>query len=103
MPFLLAEILNFQGSTHRIGVGSFSKSINMSMSFEKRIENEINNDGFVNINAWHLVINVYLIKMKEEGLIEKEMYEQILCMINEIKNYCCFGYLSTPEEFLYDY
>mgnify|MGYP006914569177 CR=1 FL=1 len=25
MPFLLAEILNFQGSTHRTGVGSFSK------------------------------------------------------------------------------
>ena len=24
MPSLLAEILNFQGSTHRIGVGSFS-------------------------------------------------------------------------------
>ena len=24
MPFLLAEILNFQGSTHLIGVGSFS-------------------------------------------------------------------------------
>ena len=24
MPFLLAEILNFQGSTYRIGVGSFS-------------------------------------------------------------------------------
>lgn len=28
MPFLLAEILNFQGSIHRIGVGSFSKIIN---------------------------------------------------------------------------
>ena len=27
MPFLLAEILNFQGSTHRYGVGSFSKGI----------------------------------------------------------------------------
>ena len=27
MPFLLAEILNFQGSTHRIGVGSFSYNI----------------------------------------------------------------------------
>ena len=27
MPFLLAEILNFQGSTHRIGVGSFSNSL----------------------------------------------------------------------------
>ena len=25
MPFLLAKILNFQGSTHPIGVGSFSK------------------------------------------------------------------------------
>lgn len=25
MPFLLAEISNFQGSTHRIDVGSFSK------------------------------------------------------------------------------
>ena len=25
MPFLLAEILNFQGSTHQYGVGSFSK------------------------------------------------------------------------------
>ena len=25
MPFLFAEILNFQGSTHRIGVGSFSE------------------------------------------------------------------------------
>ena len=28
MPFLLAEILNFQGSTHRIGVGSFSNMNN---------------------------------------------------------------------------
>ena len=27
MPFLLAEILNFQGSTHHIGVGSFSYHI----------------------------------------------------------------------------
>ena len=30
MPFLLAEILNFQGSTHRIGVGSFS-NIDMNL------------------------------------------------------------------------
>ena len=27
MPFLLAEILNFQGSTHLIGVGSLSSVI----------------------------------------------------------------------------
>ena len=32
MPFLLAEILNFQGSTHHIGVGSFSK---VNIIFEK--------------------------------------------------------------------
>jgi len=30
MPFLLAEILNFQGSTHLIGVGSFSYLIYFS-------------------------------------------------------------------------
>ena len=30
MPFLLAEILNFQGSTHRTGVGSFSKILKTS-------------------------------------------------------------------------
>lgn len=29
MPFLLAEILNFQGSTHHIGVGSFSNKVKM--------------------------------------------------------------------------
>ena len=27
MPFLLTEISNFQGSTHLIGVGSFSKKL----------------------------------------------------------------------------
>ena len=47
MPFLLAEILNFQGSIHRIGVGSFSynrlhkkysvKIVGSQMCFEKRM------------------------------------------------------------------
>ena len=32
MPFLLAEILNFQGSTHQYGVGSFSYSIYTHMN-----------------------------------------------------------------------
>ena len=27
MPFLVAEILNFQGSAHHVGVGSLSKTI----------------------------------------------------------------------------
>ena len=35
MPFLLAEILNFQGSTHRIGVGSFSILVRTSNDFYK--------------------------------------------------------------------
>ena len=30
MPFLLAEILNFQGSTHRYGVGSFSNTLKLT-------------------------------------------------------------------------
>ena len=34
MPFLLAEILNFQGSTHHIGVGSFSKKNNKNKEKE---------------------------------------------------------------------
>lgn len=51
MPFLLAEILNFQGSTHHIGVGSFSKIIlprirslckKDSRSFDPAVPNESN-------------------------------------------------------------
>lgn len=30
MPYLLAEILNFQGSTHLIGVGSLSKIVKIA-------------------------------------------------------------------------
>ena len=32
MPFLLAEILNFQGSTHQYGVGSFSKLFSIMLN-----------------------------------------------------------------------
>ena len=31
MPFLVAEILNFQGSAHHVGVGSLSNLINSSI------------------------------------------------------------------------
>ena len=37
MPFLLAEILNFQGSTHHIGVGSFSKILKNIKLKEKTV------------------------------------------------------------------
>ena len=36
MPFLLAEILNFLGSTHLFGVGSFSKNFIICLSDEER-------------------------------------------------------------------
>ena len=41
MPFLLAEILNFQGSTHRIGVGSFSND-NTDFVYKKYWDNSDN-------------------------------------------------------------
>lgn len=37
MPFLLAEILNFQGSTHHIGVGSFSYLNNEDISSKRML------------------------------------------------------------------
>ena len=36
MPFLLVEILNFQGSIHHIGVGSFSKLVSLKTRNAKR-------------------------------------------------------------------
>lgn len=41
MPFLLAEILNFQGSTHHIGVGSFSHLILYTPNLLTDLENSI--------------------------------------------------------------
>ena len=35
MPFLLAEILNFQGTVHLIGVGSLSKVLILHLPAEK--------------------------------------------------------------------
>ena len=40
MPFLLAEILNFQGSTHLIGVGSLSKCMHMTLFAVNKWEQE---------------------------------------------------------------
>ena len=41
MPFLLAEILNFQGSTHRIGVGSFSYIIHSKYIYQEGYHGKI--------------------------------------------------------------
>ncbi len=45
MPFLLAEILNFQGSTHLIGVGSFSKII--SSAQYRKLRRKCGNENVV--------------------------------------------------------
>ena len=43
MPFLLAEILNFQGSTHHIGVGSFSHLLSIPFQiFNAQISSKTN-------------------------------------------------------------
>ena len=41
MPFLLAEILNFQGSAHLRGVGSFSQFINPNLLIEIPVAKEM--------------------------------------------------------------
>ena len=49
MPFLLAEILNFQGSTHRIGVGSFS-NLFAKTSWHARTESTSFDGRFVRLD-----------------------------------------------------
>ena len=65
MPFLLAEILNFQGSTHHIGVGSFSNydmttggvnvvgenSVTQVTSVEVTIDNAASNVKYTKISV----------------------------------------------------
>ena len=52
MPFLLAEILNFQGSTHRIGVGSFSKLLNNSLNVKVQTFFQINEFLWTGADGW---------------------------------------------------
>lgn len=61
MPFLLAEILNFQGSTHRIGVGSFSGLLEnemilstSAMKIEMKINKVVANNSWVKDNLNYL-------------------------------------------------
>ena len=68
MPFLLAEILNFQGSIHRIGVGSFSKKVyaivsNMSIAIERR--------DFIRRTA------CFVCNQQEAGILFSEDYENV--------------------------
>ena len=46
MPFLLAEILNFQGSTHRYGVGSFSELFNLKKENLRAVVNHLRSEGY---------------------------------------------------------
>ena len=53
MPFLLAEILNFQGSTHQYGVGSFSK-----LSKELGIKSEDCHFGYMDYEQLQKALNI---------------------------------------------
>ena len=63
MPFLLAEILNFQGSAHHVGVGSLSYLIDEKYFFDSAYH--LNDEGvqirtrqlIEDIKSWIKVIN----------------------------------------------
>ena len=50
MPFLLVEILNFQGSIHHIGVGSFSQVLETEdlISVDRMFVNEYTGSNYTN-------------------------------------------------------
>ena len=64
MPFLLAEILNFQGSTHHIGVGSFS-NVNILLEIIARYVIELLNPELKNV-------------VERRTVFYKERYKQLL-------------------------
>ena len=70
MPFLLAEILNFQGSTHLIGVGSLSQKIT-------KLENDlVNHEGEINkeiVNNTDSLINQIAVVNGTIGVNWKEL------------------------------
>ena len=65
MPFLLAEILNFQGSTHRYGVGSFSHII-----YPSNLADSIRDAGaghsLILLTTSFLVIILYRVTLKNK-------------------------------------
>ena len=74
MPFLLAEILNFQGSTHRIGVGSFSQMIYSQINKEREAH-----------SAYGKYHNVFLSET-EYGELKQEIRE-LDRLIEELSSY----------------
>ena len=97
MPFLLAEILNFQGSTHHIGVGSFSQ--------EKYLRVFLT-DGDVPMdnNASERAIRGFCVGKKNCQMIDTINGAKSSAIIysiaetakaNNLKPYECFEYLLT--------
>ena len=54
MPFLLAEILNFQGSTHRTGVGSFSNVLYYKKAVSRNEVHCLRDGVFYDISKSHI-------------------------------------------------
>ena len=91
MPFLLAEILNFQGSTHRIGVGSFSKLKSDIVSMGKDVGDKVsdasaiakvkldihNKESYMEKQFTELGRAYYLAHKNEENIPEKEFFRPI--------------------------
>ena len=58
MPFLLAEILNFQGSIHRIGVGSFSNKYKYNNRYQFGFNQQIDDRVIRSNPANHLTLHL---------------------------------------------
>ena len=83
MPFLLAEILNFQGSTHHIGVGSFSNLL--YVEFQKDEHWGGKKDVF------GVYVEVEVDKSTILSTRQRDVVDSIFIKITSNERVCCYG------------
>ena len=97
MPFLLAEILNFQGSTHLIGVGSLillSKSWNISCRavYETRTYGSMGGARFYSPSTLFMLCVILKLFTEKTDYSLPEGY--IIMIIKKDYKHCCQGQYS---------
>ncbi|MGN8734839.1 hypothetical protein ACTNEY_14705, partial [Fusicatenibacter saccharivorans] len=95
MPFLLAEILNFQGSTHRIGVGSFSYQLERH-TIEKNLIEDEKLTLFEAQNQYYMSLNFHSISLRLSGKNVNRLDKgvgHIVCQVG-----LCFKVLCSPVK-----
>lgn len=94
MPFLLAEILNFQGSTHQYGVGSFSQ---LFIKYKVTVDF---GDEYVKENSPYHVIFCKIRKRDEKKFLDalSEMYDKMLLMGYKDYQEVCDNFIRVVEQ-----